>query len=193
MFLIMSFGNTQSPQESMSKDLSPKELKDVKEGKEVLITRGVNKIWPEIIIYKEVRANSDDIKNLFIDYTNAHTYIPSLKSVVIENSVNENTKDVRYWVRLPILLTINYLVRNKYEATPWGHQITWSLLQSPIASSAEGSLKIETLDKNKSIICYRTHIEPATALVKRLKGQAIKEASATVSAIVQKSESLHKE
>lgn len=173
-------------------ELTQSQLKTLNQGKEVLITKDIGKTWPEVIIYKKVNANADILKDLFIDYENAHTYIPSLKSAKIENTPNKGVKDVRYIVKLPIILSISYLVRNKYEKTELGHKISWDLLESAIVNSAQGSLRIEPLGLNESIICYRTHIEPATTLVSKLKGHAIKEASLTVEAIVTKAESLQK-
>lgn len=177
---------------SIISGLDPNQINSINQGKEVLVTRDMGKTWPEVIIYKKVNANANSLKDLFIDYENASTYIPSLKSARIENSPSKDIKDVRYTVRLPIILSISYLVRNKYEKTELGHKVSWNLLESAIVNSAQGSLTIEPIDPNSSVICYRTHIEPATRLVSRLKGHAIKEASLTVEAIVSKAESLQK-
>jgi hypothetical protein len=175
----------------ITNDLTPTELVKIEGGKEVLKTKEVGKTWPQVIIYRKVNASPEAITKLFLDYEKAHTYIPSLKSATIEKNIDQNTKDVRYTVGLPIVLTLSYLIRNQYEKTDTGHKISWNLIESSLVKSATGNLRIEPYNTG-SVICYQTHIEPATSLVSRLKGHAIKEASSTVKAIANKAESLPK-
>jgi hypothetical protein len=177
---------------SIANSLSPEQLDLINRGQEVLVTRDLNKTWPEIIIYRRINAPANKVSELFLDYEGAHTYVPNLKSAIIESTPSKNTKDVRYTIRIPFINTISYLVRNKYEQTPEGHKISWSLLESPIVEAAAGSLTIEPLNETSSIIRYSNHIEPATSLLAGLKGHAIREASTTVKAIARKSESLAK-
>ena len=90
--------------------------------------------------------------------------------------------------------TISYLVRNKYEKTPTGYAVTWELLESLLAKSVVGSLRVEPYGKDgeSAILCYANHIEPATKLVAGLKGYAIKEGMNTVDAIAKEAEHRHK-
>lgn len=173
-------------------ELKPEQIKEINNGSEVLITKEVNKTWPEVIIYRKIDAPADMVAELFVNYEGAHTYIPNVKAAKIENSPGKNIKDVRYTIKPPIIKPITYLVRNTYQKTEHGHKISWTLLESPIVSSAVGSLRIESLDKggNTSIICYKTHVEPATSLLAGLRGYAIKEASNTVASIAKKAESI---
>lgn len=169
-------------------ELSPQELKTIEEGQELVKT--IDKpgyTWPEVKVYRTLKASPQTVTDLFLDYENAHTFIGNLKSAVVEKSPNPNTKDVRYTVKLPVIFTINYLVRNMYEKTDKGYTIKWNLLESMLAKSATGSLRVEE-HPNGSVICYANHVEPATSLVSGLKGQAIKEASATVTAIGKEAE-----
>jgi hypothetical protein len=169
-------------------ELSPQEVKTIEGGNELIKT--IDKpghTWPEVRVYKTLKASPQTVTDLFLDYENAHTFIGNLKSAVVENSPDPNTKDVRYTVKLPVLFTINYLVRNKYEKSDHGYTIRWNLLESMLAKSATGSLRVEE-HPSGSVICYANHVEPATKLVAGLKGQAIKEASATVSAIGKEAE-----
>jgi hypothetical protein len=109
---------------------------------------------------------------------------------VVENEPDGNTKDVRYTVKLPVLFTISYLVRNRYEKTPEGYTVHWNLLDSLFAKSAVGKLRVEP-HGDTAVICYANHVEPATKLVAGLRGQALKEASKTVDAIVKEAERRH--
>jgi len=146
--------------------------------------------WPEVRIYRKVQASPQGITDLFLDYENAGSFIDNLESAVVEKKPDANTKDVRYTVRLPVLFTISYLVRNRYEKTPNGYTVHWDLLESLFAKSAKGSLRVEPHGET-AVICYANHVEPATRLVAGLRGQAFKEASKTVDAIVKEAERRH--
>jgi hypothetical protein len=177
--------------------LTPEQQKAISMGKEVVVSQNLGTTWPNIIVYKRVNASPEKIKDLFLNYEAGPSYIPNLKSVVIQASPNPTVKDIRYTVKLPLLMTVSYLVRNSYQKTKYGHIINWTLLESPIASKATGSISIDPYgpspdgQTNVSIIKYQNHIEPSSKLLKPLKAQAIKEAIATVNAIAQKAESLH--
>lgn len=146
--------------------------------------------WPEVRIYRKVQATPQGVTDLFLDYENAGSFIENLESAVVEKKPDANTKDVRYTVRLPVLFTISYLVRNRYEKTPEGYTVHWNLLESLFAKSAKGSLRVEP-HGDTAVICYANHVEPATRLVAGLRGQAFKEASKTVDAIVKEAERRH--
>lgn len=146
--------------------------------------------WPEVRIYRKVEATPEGVTNLFLDYENAGSFIDNLESAVVENQPDGNTKDVRYTVKLPVIFTISYLVRNRYEKTPEGYTVHWKLLESLFAKSAVGKLRVEP-HGDKAVICYANHVEPATRLVAGLRNQALKEASNTVDAIVKEAERRH--
>jgi hypothetical protein len=176
---------------SILKELSPPDRAKLESGETVVLS--INKpgaTWPEIRIYRRVAATPQGVTELFLDYENAGAYIHNLKSAVVENEPDRNTKDVRYTVRLPVLFTINYLVRNRYEKTPTGYTVHWNLLESLFAKSAVGQLRVEP-HGDTSIICYANHVEPATKLVAGLRNQALREASQTVEAIAQEAERRH--
>lgn len=175
----------------MLSELSPADLAKLESGENVLTT--IDKpgaIWPEVRIYRKVNATPQGVTELFLDYENANTFIANLKSAVVENEPDGNTKDVRYTVKLPVLFTISYLVRNRYEKTPEGYTVHWNLLESLFAKSAVGKLRVEP-HGDKAVICYANHVEPATKLVAGLRGHALKEASKTVDAIVKEAERRH--
>lgn len=175
----------------MLTELSAADLAKLESGENVLTT--IDKpgaTWPEVRIYRKVNATPQGITDLFLDYENANTFIANLKSAVVENEPDGNTKDVRYTVKLPVLFTISYLVRNRYEKTPEGYTVHWNLLDSLFAKSAVGKLRVEP-HGDTAVICYANHVEPATKLVAGLRGHALKEASKTVDAIVQEAERRH--
>ena len=146
--------------------------------------------WPEVRIYRKVKATPEGVTDLFLDYENADSFIGNLESAVVEKQPDANTKDVRYTVKLPVLFTISYLVRNRYEKTPEGYTVHWNLLESLFAKSAVGKLRVEP-HGDMAVICYANHVEPATRLVAGLRGHAMKEASNTVDAIVKEAERRH--
>ena len=172
-------------------ELSPQDLAKLENGQNLVTS--IDKpgaVWPEVRVYRKVKATPEGVAELFLDYENASSYIESLDSAVVENKPDANTKDVRYTLRLPILMSISYLVRNRYEKTPAGHAVHWNLLDSIFARSADGSLRVEK-HGDETIICYTNHVEPASKLVARLRGHAVKEASRTVDAIVKEAERRH--
>lgn len=178
-------------QASMLKELSAQDRAKLEKGESVMTTvEKPGATWPEVRIYRKVQATPEGVTELFLDYENAGSFIGNLKSAVVENQPDSNTKDVRYTVKLPVLFTINYLVRNRYEKTPEGYTVHWNLLESLFAKSAVGKLRVEP-HGDTAVICYANHVEPATSLVSGLRGQALKEASNTVDAIVKEAERRH--
>ena len=176
---------------SMVDELADSDRAKLENGQAVLVT--VDKpgaTWPEVRIYRKVKATPEGVTKLFLDYENAGSFIDNLESAVVEKQPDANTKDVRYTVKLPVLFTISYLVRNRYEKTPEGYTVHWNLLESIFAKSAVGKLRVEP-HGDMAVICYANHVEPATKLVAGLRGHAIKEASNTVDAIVKEAERRH--
>ncbi|MFZ9932801.1 MAG: hypothetical protein ACO3G9_06340 [Chthoniobacterales bacterium] len=189
--LLLAVLGTPGVRAEMLTELSPAELAELESGGNVLTT--IDKpdaIWPEVRIYRKVKATPQGVTDLFLDYENADSFIANLKSAVVEHEPDGNTKDVRYTVKLPVLFTISYLVRNRYEKTPQGYTVHWNLLESLFAKSAVGKLRVEPHGET-AVICYANHVEPATSLVAGLRGLALKEASKTVDAIVKEAERRH--
>jgi hypothetical protein len=175
----------------MIAELSPADRAKLETGVNVLTTEEIEgATWPMVRIYRKVNATPQGVTDLFLDYENANTFISNLDSAKVEKQPDANTKDVRYTVRLPVLFTISYLVRNRYEKTPEGYTVHWNLLESIFAKSATGSLRVEP-HGDTAVICYANHVEPATRLVAGLRGHALKEASKTVDAIVKEAERRH--
>ena len=176
---------------SMVDELGAADRAKLESGQGVLVTiEKPGATWPEVRIYRKVKATPEGVTDLFLDYENADSFIGNLESAVVEKQPDANTKDVRYTVKLPVLFTISYLVRNRYEKTPEGYTVHWNLLESLFAKSAVGKLRVEP-HGDMAVICYANHVEPATRLVAGLRGQAMKEASNTVDAIVKEAERRH--
>jgi hypothetical protein len=84
---------------------------------------------------------------------------------------------------VPILQKISYTVRNTYTRKGKSFEVGWTLLQSPLAKSVDGSLRIEPYGSGQTLLCYTNLVVPITNLVAGLKNQALTEAKATVRAI----------
>ena len=176
---------------SVVDELGAADRAKLESGQGVLVTiEKPGATWPEVRIYRKVKATPEGVTDLFLDYENADSFIGNLESAVVEKQPDANTKDVRYTVKLPVLFTISYLVRNRYEKTPEGYTVHWNLLESLFAKSAVGKLRVEP-HGDMAVICYANHVEPATRLVAGLRGHAMKEASNTVDAIVKEAERRH--
>ena len=193
LLLVTALAFTAPARSVMTNELSAADRSKLEAGESVLITvEKPGATWPEVRIYRKVKATPEGVTALFLDYENANSFIDNLKSDVVENEPDANTKDVRYTVKLPVIFTISYLVRNRYEKTPEGYTVHWNLLEALFAKSAVGSLRVEP-HGDITVICYTNHVEPATRLVAGLRGHAIKEASNTVDAIVAEAERRHTE
>lgn len=191
LLLITALATAGSVKASMLNELSAQDRSKLEGGQSVMTTiEKPGAVWPEVRIYRKVQATPEGVTDLFLDYENAGSFIHNLKSAVVENQPDGNTKDVRYTVKLPVLFTISYLVRNRYEKTPQGYTVHWNLLESLFAKSAVGKLRVEP-HGDVAVICYANHVEPATSLVAGLRNQALKEASNTVDAIVKEAERRH--
>ena len=193
LLLVTALAFTAPARSVMTNELSAADRSKLEAGESVLITvEKPGATWPEVRIYRKVKATPEGVTALFLDYENANSFIDNLKSAVVENEPDANTKDVRYTVKLPVIFTISYLVRNRYEKTPEGYTVHCNLLEALFAKSAVGSLRVEQ-HGDITVICYTNHVEPATRLVAGLRGHAIKEASNTVDAIVAEAERRHTE
>jgi hypothetical protein len=139
--------------------------------------------WPELSLYQVVNAPPQVVADLFTDYAAAPTYTPGMLAAKVTATNPDGSKDVEYTVKVPILQKITYTVRNSYRKTGKAFQVDWTLLQSPLAKSSDGSLRIEPYGKNQTLLCYTNLVVPVTNLVVGLKNQALTEAKATVRAI----------
>ena len=188
LLAALTFAAPSGASASIVEELEASDQAKLESGQGVLVT--VDKpgaTWPEVRIYRKVKATPEEVTKLFLDYENADSFIDNLESAVVEKQPDANTKDVRYTVKLPVLFTISYLVRNRYEKTSEGYTVHWNLLESLFAKSAVGKLRVEP-HGDMAVICYANHVEPATSLVAGLRNQALKEASNTVDASVKEAE-----
>lgn len=193
--LVIGFGLaicSTSLRASIISELPPADKVLIEKGDNVVTTiEKAGAVWPEVRSYRKVKATPQEVTNLFLDYEHANTFIDNLESAKVEKEPDANTKDVRYSVKLPIIFSIHYLVRNQYEKTSDGYTVKWHLLEPPFAAkSAVGSLRVEEYG-DISVICYANHVEPSTKLIAGLRGHAVKEAVKTVNAIVKEAERRH--
>lgn len=139
--------------------------------------------WPRLSLYQVVDASPDVVWNLFTDYESASVYTPNLIEADVVSTEPDGSKVVKYTVKVPVLGHISYTVRNSYKQTKSFSEVKWTLLQSPLAKSSDGSLRIEPYGDGETLMCYTNLVVPITNLVTGLRGQALKEAKKTVKAI----------
>ena len=139
--------------------------------------------WPQLSLYQVVDAPPDVLKDLFLDYDAAPSYTPGMLAAKVVATNPDGSKDVQYTVKVPVLQKISYTVRNTYTQKGKSFTVAWTLLQSPLAKSVDGSLRIEPYGTNQTLLCYTNLVVPITNLVAGLKNQALTEAKATVRAI----------
>ena len=144
--------------------------------------------WPRLKLYKVVDAPPQIVAELFSDYSAAPSYTPGMLSAKVIANNPDGSKDVLYKVKVPVLQSISYTVRNTYIQKGNSYEVKWTLLQSPLAKSSDGSLRIEPYGKGKTLMCYTNLAIPITSLVAGLKTQALSEAQATVRAIALEAE-----
>ena len=139
--------------------------------------------WPQLSLYQVIDAPPEVLKDLFLDYDAAPSYTPGMIAAKVVANNPDGSKDVQYTVKVPVLQKISYTVRNTYTQKGKSFTVAWTLLQSPLAKSVDGSLRIEPYGKNQTLLCYTNLVVPITNLVAGLKNQALTEAKATVRAI----------
>ena len=144
--------------------------------------------WPRIKLYKVVDASPQVVAELFSDYSAAPSYTPGMLSAKVIATNPDGSKDVQYKVKVPVLQSISYTVRNTYVRKGDSYEVKWTLLSSPLAKSSNGSLRIEPYGKGKTLMRYTNLTVPLTNLVSGLKNQALNEAKATVRAIALEAE-----
>jgi hypothetical protein len=144
--------------------------------------------WPRLKLYKVVDAPPQIVADLFSDYSAAPSYTPGMLSAKVIATNPDGSKDVQYRVKVPVLQSISYTVRNTYIQKGNSYEVKWTLLNSPLAKSSDGSLRIEPYGKGKTLMRYTNLTVPLTSLVAGLKNQALNEAKATVGAIASEAE-----
>lgn len=144
--------------------------------------------WPKLSLYRVVNAPPEVVANLFSDYAAAPSYIPGMLAAQVIATNADGTKDVRYTVKMPVIQKTSYVVRNAFAQTGQTYTVSWKLIQSPIAKSSDGSLRIEPYEDGRTLMCYSNLAVPITNLVAGLKNQALVEAKNTVLAIATEAE-----
>jgi hypothetical protein len=144
--------------------------------------------WPRLKLYRVVNAPPQVLVELLSDYSAAPSYTPGMLSAKVIANNPDGTKDVEYRVKVPVLQSISYSVRNTYIRKGNSYEVKWTLLRSPLAKSSDGSIRIEPYGKGQTLMRYTNLTIPLTNLVAGLKNQALNEARATVSAIATEAE-----
>jgi hypothetical protein len=157
---------------------------ELAEGQVVVMSKDVQGVpWPKLKLYQVVDAPPKVVADLFSDYSAAPSYIPGMLDAKVVANNPDGTKDVQYKVKVPVLQSISYTVRNAYVQKGNSYEVKWTLLRSPLAKSSDGSLRIEPYGNGKTLMCYTNLCVPVTSLVAGLKNQALNEAKSTVRAI----------
>ena len=139
--------------------------------------------WPRLKLYRVVNAPPKVVADLFTDYASAPSYTPGMLGAKVVATNPDGSKDVEYRVKVPVLQSITYSVRNTYIDKGDSYEVKWTLIRSPLAKSSDGSLRIEPYGKGKTLMRYVNLTVPVTSLVAGLKNQALNEAKTTVQAI----------
>ena len=125
--------------------------------------------WPRIKLYKVVDASPQVVAELFSDYSAAPSYTPGMLSAKVIATNPDGSKDVQYKVKVPVLQSISYTVRNTYVRKGNSYEVKWTLLSSPLAKSSNGSLRVSPTGR-KTLMRYESYRAP-TNLVSGLKNQ----------------------
>lgn len=178
ILLAQEFRTVATPDE-----LTKEQIEALKRGETILLSREIlGAKWPQLIIYKLVNASPREVFDLFTDYASAPSYTPGMLAAEVVNQPAENIKDVRYTVKVPVLSRISYVVRNEFEETDGHFEVRWHLLESPVASKAEGGLSILPWE-GLTLLRYHNLVTPTMPMAGVLKKQAANEAKTTVEAI----------
>jgi ribosome-associated toxin RatA of RatAB toxin-antitoxin module len=182
-FLFVGFVGIPMAGASMADALSREQRDTLAQGGTVVTSREIPKqAWPELTLYRVVHAKPKQVFDLFNDYESAPSYTPGMIKAEVIAQPEPKAKDVRYTVKMPVLGNISYIVRNFYSQKGSTYEVSWELVESPMASASNGALTIEP-HEGKTLLRYRNHVTPSVPLAGALKGQARKEAETTIKAI----------
>lgn len=164
------------------------QLTKIQNGETLIEAREVpGKPWPELQLTRLVRALPQQVFELFTDWDSAPTYIPNMLKAKVIAEPSPEIRDIEYTVKVPILGKISYSVRNYLTKNGETYEVRWELLQSPLASSANGFLKLEPFN-GQTLLRYQNLVEPKLPFVSQLKFRARDEALTTVEAIGKEAE-----
>lgn len=172
-------------QADMLKSVDSAQQSEIAAGQVVVQSENVEGApWPKLTLFQIVNASPKVVWNLLTDLSAAPTYTPNLVSAKVLQTNPDGSKNVEFTTKVPILGKINYTVRNTYKSKPGGtSEVSWTLIQSPLAKTSDGSLAVEPYGNGQSLLRYVNFVVPVTNLVAGLKGQALSEARTTMQAI----------
>jgi len=148
----------------MLADLDATQRAALDRGDQVVVSRDMpGGVWPELTVYQHVNAPVAAVRDVFLDYDNAHKYIPNLVSARVFNEPEPGVRDIEYTQRLPLLGHSSYTVRNWYENSPTSMTVRWELLESGMAEISDGSLRVEQ-DGNGCILRYTNYVKPKSSI-----------------------------
>lgn len=184
----LALGAAQSHAQDILKALNDEQRAELDKGQLVVTQNNREGPWPELTVYTKVNAPVSAVRDVFMDYDNAHNYIPNLVSAKVIAEPSANVKDVEYTSRMPILGNSTYSVRNFYETSGDAVTVRWELLQSGMADISEGSLKVEPMGDG-SVLRYINFVKPKSSVAIVARGAALNEVKRTVTAIKTQAES----
>lgn len=118
--------------------------------------------WPTMVVYRKINAPPVEVLKLFADYENAPNFAKSLESAkIIGTSPDGLEKTVRYEVKVPLLPSISYVVKNKEN--PANFSVSWEKVESSMFSEIRGEMMVRPHEQG-SIIRYTSTVQPASRL-----------------------------
>jgi hypothetical protein len=158
-------------------------------GQTVVISQKVpGYAWPKLILFRVVNATPSMIYEMFGDYSAVSSYNHNVISAKVVAVNDDGSKDVEYTVKAPIIQRTSYTVRNTYTQKGNTYKVAWVLLNSPLAKSSDGSLKLEPYGKNQTLLRYENLCVPITTLFSSMQNQALEDAKSTVNDIAKEAQ-----
>ena len=143
------------------RELSEKDMATLVAGSTVL-KQNPSTPWPTMVVYRKVNASPHEVLKLFADYENAPSFAKSLNSAkIIASSPDGLEKTVRYEVKIPLLPSISYVVKNKQD--PADLSVSWKKVESSIFSEIRGEMIVRPHESG-SIIRYTSTVQPSSRL-----------------------------
>ena len=163
--------------------LSPKEIKALKEGKEITRVEELeDEVFPRVTLVNVIPNTPQENMKIFSDFENHKKFIPGMrKSKIVKKE--GNITDVFFEMEMPIISNTEYTTRHKINYEEDAAILTWDLLKSDQVKRTKGMIMFEEFE-GKTLFTYVSHITPKSSLAWTVKSRVVPDVKKTIDAVM---------
>jgi hypothetical protein len=116
--------------------------------------------WPETTVRRRVRATSEEVMAVYVDFDDQSRYLPDLVQCRIERRLAPARFQVFFEYKAP-MLNERYTSDVTVARTATGFQMTSRLIEARYARRLDGDLRVDALG-SEALIVYTNRLDPGS-------------------------------